>query len=168
MIEIGLILIALALSVRLTGKIAKVRARDLELQSKMLDKLYGLCAALIDDERVGDDVARFARFLAASALRRGMAWKFVCALAFRAASQQPNSEAANILAQVNRLPDDAKEKIQQAVVYQLICLTFNHLVLGRLMRRMILWAVNTSGDAAPKIIKTMGWCGNGNEGLRHA
>jgi hypothetical protein len=141
--EWTLALFGAAAVVWLIGEGARIRSKQLDDQTICRDEFFSAAERLIGDpetpEKVVNEVDRLAHILTSRTLLWGVVW---CALTGRLRSSD------NARAEYLSMPVHLRKDLVMAWVSAIFALTFNNMILGIFIRRLMLYSVprRTNGD----------------------
>lgn len=141
-LEIGVGLVLVSLFVGAFTWWTRRRSDRLDMAAHFRTECIDAAQTLIRDERIPDEIAQFAKFLADSLLSPWPLRAIIIHLLFNGRKVK----RPGLLALVDKLPADLQGQFAKLVVTFGVAITYNNLLLGYFMRRLF-WVV---ANGAPK------------------
>jgi hypothetical protein len=135
-------LISAALLLALIGGIAKRRAEQLRIQEKLRDAFREYAEHLLSDPETRDNVVRLIMTMAKKETSRSFLWSFVGAAI---AGRLSDSAGSTAFRMYQDIPDYLKSDYIRALVTFAIGITYNNILLGPLVRRLMFFSVPRQG-----------------------
>jgi len=138
------ILVAAAV-VGIVGEVARIRSRQLDNQALCRDEFFAAAGRLIADPETPDHIISDLDKLARVLTSRTVLWSFVTR-ALQGRLRNPNP--ANLRKDYYSVPQYLRADFLMTLVSAIYAVTFNNMVLGTLIRRLMLYSVprRSNGD----------------------
>jgi hypothetical protein len=142
-------LVAAAGVIALAGAIAKWRTAQLETQERLREEFCRHVEMILNDPEAPDSVASLMLFMAAKETSKWFLWSFVVTAISGKLSDSANSAALRIYREI---PSHLRTDYVGAIVTFSLGITYNNIILGPLVRRLIFFSVSRrGGDGAESI-----------------
>jgi hypothetical protein len=135
-------LFATAGVVALAGAIAKKRAEQLKTQERLREEFCRHVEAILADPEASDNVASLMLYMATRETSRWFLWSFVLLAISGKLSDSADSTALKIYQEV---PGHLRKDYVSAVIKFAIGVTYNNMLLGLLVRRLMFFGVSRRG-----------------------
>jgi hypothetical protein len=144
-LELILTILGAAAVVGIVGEAARIRSKQLDNQAVCREEFFATAERLIADPERPDHIILDLGNLARVLTSRTALWSFV-ARALRGRLRNPNP--ANLRKHYYSVPHYLRTDFVMALVSAIYALTFNNMVLGPLIRRLMLYSVprRSNGD----------------------
>src|ERR1700730_12448980 len=140
-------LILTACLIEIIGTMAKIRTRQLRQQEACRDAMYRYADHLIADSETPEEVLRLIEMLLSQVTSRAFLWSFLMDLA----KGKIRGRRSSTLEIFKKIPPHLRADYVGLLVSFIFSLTYNNILLGAIVRRLILYSIpNTNdGDIGP-------------------
>ncbi len=146
MIDIVIALAALA-TLAVVGWLAKVRTRQMQKRVVHRQEFFAAAYHLIDDPRTPAEIIGLIREFSAVLDSRRLLWRFLFDLVsgrLRSLFIDPPTAAQRVFDQLQAMPRPLQDVFATAAVNFALAMTYNNVLIGTLIRRVIFVAVTRS------------------------
>jgi hypothetical protein len=149
MMWLTLALFAAAGLIALAGAAAKLRVRQLQTQERLREGFCRHVETMLNDPETPDNVANMMLFMATKETSKSFLWEFIAMAISGKLSDSADSKALRIY---REMPSHLRRDYVGAIIAFAFGITYNNILLGLLVRRLIFFSVSQrGGDGAESI-----------------